>query len=342
MKIGLFGINFGVAGAAGAMVRLAKAAEDAGLESIWTGEHVVLPDPRVPPSPRHPQPPFLDPVVALSHVAAHTTRIRLGTGVIILPQRNPVVLAKELATLDVVSNGRLIFGFGSGYLEPEFRAIDAPFADRGRVTDEAIAALKALWTMEKPAYAGRFFSFSGIDAQPRPVQKPHPPIVVGGMSRNGARRVARHGNGWYGFMTDPEATARSMRWIRAAVDTGERPAALGEVEISVTPPAPLTPELVEQYAALGVHRLIPFPSARSLDDALRFVEALAPLASSHRQSWLPVVSITSTSGNGFGRIRPRSYAPVPASSASGGCPLGSHPSRGGRRRADEDLRRSQA
>src|SRR5262249_31767166 len=151
------------------------------------------------PSPSEPQTPFLDPLIALSHIAAHTTNIRLGTGIIILPQRNPVVLAKELASLDVVSKGRLIFGLGAGYLEPEFRAIGAPFEHRGAVTNESIEVLKALWTMPQPACEGRFFSFSDIDAQPRPVQKPYPPIVVGGISQHGARRAVRYGNGWYGF-----------------------------------------------------------------------------------------------------------------------------------------------
>jgi probable F420-dependent oxidoreductase len=279
MKIGLFGINFGLAGGVDAMVRIAKAAEDAGLESVWTGEHVVLPDPRVPPSPVSPQTPFLDPVVALSHVAAHTTRLRLGTGVIVLPQRNPVVLAKELASLDVVSKGRLIFGLGSGYLEPEFRAVGAAFEQRGAVTDEAIGVLKALWTMEKPEHQGRFFSFGSIDAQPRPVQKPHPPIVVGGMSRNGARRAARHGNGWYGFLTDPAATRRSLDWIRGCIANGERPPELGEIEISVTPPPPVTRDVVEAYAALGVHRLIPALRIARLEDVERFVGDLGALQS---------------------------------------------------------------
>src|SRR4029079_3642565 len=167
MKIGLFGINFGIAGDVDAMITIARAAEASGLESVWTGEHVVLPDPRVLPSPSDPQTPFLDPAVALSHIAAHTTKLQLGTGVIILPQRNPVVLAKELASVDIVSKGRLFFGLGAGYLEPEFRAIGAPFEDRGTVTDEAIEAIKTLWTMEKPAYKGRFFSFEGIDSRPR-------------------------------------------------------------------------------------------------------------------------------------------------------------------------------
>jgi probable F420-dependent oxidoreductase len=278
MKIGLFGINFGVAASPGAMVRIAVAAEETGLESVWTGEHVVLPDPHAPPSPVPPETPFLDPAVALAHVAASTSRIRLGTGVIILPQRNPLVLAKELASVDVVSGGRLVFGLGAGYLEPEFRALGAPYENRGRVTDEAIEAIRALWTMEKPAYAGRFFTFSGIDAQPRPVQKPHPPIVVGGMSRGGARRAARYGNGWYGFMTDVEATERSIRWIREYAAAGERPAALGPIEISVTPPPPVTPETVERYAAIGVDRLIPWMPATRVDEMLDFVDALGRLA----------------------------------------------------------------
>ena len=114
MKIGLFGINFGLCGDVDAMVRVARHAEESELESLWTGEHVVLPDPQAPPSPAAPRTPFLDPSVALGHLAAVTTRAKLATGIIILPQRNPVELAKELASVDVVSNGRLIFGLGAG------------------------------------------------------------------------------------------------------------------------------------------------------------------------------------------------------------------------------------
>lgn len=278
MKIGLFGINFGIAGGVDAMIAIARSAEESGLESVWTGEHVVLPDPRVAPSPSDPQTPFLDPAVALSHIAAHTERILLGTGVIILPQRNPVVLAKELASVDLVSKGRLIFGLGAGYLEPEFRALRAPFEDRGAVTDEAIEAIKALWTMDKPAYEGRFFSFAGVDAQPRPVQKPHPPIVIGGMSRKGARRAARYGNGWYGFRTDIDATARSQKWIQDYIANGVRPDELGQIEISVTPPMRLTREVVDRYEEIGVHRLISAFSAATLDEALRFVNEIGEIA----------------------------------------------------------------
>jgi probable F420-dependent oxidoreductase len=278
MKFGFFGINFGSLGDPEAMVRVAKACEDAGLDSVWTGEHVVLPDPQAPPSPATPDTPFLDPSVALAHLAAHTKTLRLGTGIIILPQRNPVELAKELASLDVVSGGRLLFGLGAGYLEPEFRALGANFEERGAVTDEAIDVLRALWTQEKPAFAGRFYAFSGIDAHPRPVQKPHPPIVIGGMSRAAARRAAARGDGWYGFFTNPEITARSLGWIREACDAGERPDALGALEFSVTPPPGITPDLVKQYAELGVDRIIALTTARDVDGILAFVDEVAELA----------------------------------------------------------------
>jgi probable F420-dependent oxidoreductase len=279
MKLGLFGINMGPLGDAEAMVRVAKAADDAGLESLWTGEHVVLPDPQAPPSPAHPKTPFLDPSIALAHIAAHTKAIRLGTGIIILPQRNPVELAKELASLDRVSGGRLIFGLGAGYLEPEFRALGANFAERGAVTDEAIDVLRALWTQEQPQFQGRYYAFEGIDAHPRPLQRPHPPIVIGGMSRPAARRAVARGNGWYGFFTNPELTARSLAWIRESEAAGERPDGLGALEISVTPPpAPLTPDVVKQYAELGVHRIIGVSTAGDVDGMLSFVDELAELA----------------------------------------------------------------
>jgi probable F420-dependent oxidoreductase len=278
MKFGFFGINMGPLGDPEAMVRVAKACEDAGLESVWTGEHVVLPDPQAPPSPAAPATPFLDPSVALAHLAAHTKTLRLGTGIIILPQRNPVELAKELASLDVVSGGRLLFGLGAGYLEPEFRALGANFEERGAVTDEAIDVLRALWTQEKPAFTGRFYAFSGIDAHPRPVQKPHPPIVIGGMSRAAARRAAARGDGWYGFFTNPEITARSLGWIREACDAGLRSDAQGALEFSVTPPPGITPDLVKQYAELGVDRIIALTTARDVDGILAFVDEVAELA----------------------------------------------------------------
>ncbi len=172
MKLAYFGINFGPCADPDVAVRVAVAAEAAGLESLWTGEHVVLPDPHVPPSPAPPEMPFLDPAVALTWVAATTKRILLGTGIIILPQRNPVVLAKELASVDVVSKGRLLFGIGAGYLKPEFDAIGAPFEAKSARTIDFLDAILALWTQAKPAYQGRFVRFAGIQAFPGPCRSP--------------------------------------------------------------------------------------------------------------------------------------------------------------------------
>src|ERR1700730_9412417 len=152
MKLGLFSINMGVHARPDQLAAAARAAEDAGFDSVWAGEHVILPDPQVPPSPMTPQDPALDPLIALTWAAAHTTTLRLATGIIILPQRNPVVLAKELASLDVVSGGRLTCGSGVASLEPESRAIGAEFARRGEVTDEFLDAITHLWYDKSPAF----------------------------------------------------------------------------------------------------------------------------------------------------------------------------------------------
>jgi probable F420-dependent oxidoreductase len=277
MKYGLFGINFGPCAQPEVTIRVAQAAEAAGLESVWTGEHVVLPDPQVPPSPVPPATPMLDPAVALAFVAGATQRIRLGTGIIILPQRNPVVLAKELASVDVLSRGRLIAGFGAGYLKPEFDAIGAPFADKGARTNEYIEIIRALWTMEKPQFAGRFHRFSGVDAHPRPVQRPHPPIVIGGVTPPAFRRAVRQCNGWYGFALGVEDLQGCMQGLAAAARREARPAALGKLEISVTPRGRLDADTVRRFEDLGVDRLIPTTRATSADDLLRLVDTIAKL-----------------------------------------------------------------
>jgi probable F420-dependent oxidoreductase len=275
LKFGIFGINSGVCADPDLAIRVAKSAEAAGFESVWTGEHVVLPDPQQPPSPAPPQMPMLDPAVALANLASETTTLKLGTGIIILPQRNPLVLAKELASLDVVSKGRLLFGLGVGYLRAEFDALGVSFDAKGSRTSEAIEAIRAVWTMEKPAFAGKHFSFSGIQAKPVPVQKPHPPIIVGGHSPGAYRRAVAHGNGWYGFALDWEKSAESIEGLATAAKQVERPAELGPLEIGITPAVPLDRAAVARFADMGVSRLVPFPIARSPDDMLGFVESTA-------------------------------------------------------------------
>src|ERR1700726_2098502 len=216
MKIALFGINYGPCADPEVAGQVARAAEAAGFESLWTGEHIVLPDPQVPPSPAAPETPFIDSLIALTFVAAHTTTIHLGTGIRILPQRNPGVLAKELASTDVLCGGRLIFGIGIGYLKPEFEAIGAPFDHKGPRSEEFLGAMIALWTQEKPEYRGRFVSFGGVNAMPRPVQKPHPEVVFGGHTKEAYSRSARLARGWYGFALDVEGTAKCVEGLRTA------------------------------------------------------------------------------------------------------------------------------
>lgn len=271
MRFGLFGINVGVCASGQTAARIGQAAEAAGFESAWTGEHVVLPDPQAPPSPVPPETPFLDPAVALALVAAHTSRLRLGTGIIILPQRNPLVLAKELASVDVVSDGRLIFGLGVGYLKAEFDALGVSFEHKGARAIEYLEAILNVWTAPHPSYEGRFVSFSGIQALPRPVQTPHPPIVIGGQTPYAYRRAVTHGNGWYGFALDHSDTAACLAGLRATRAERSRPAALGELEISITPRGPLDLDSVKRFAELGVHRLIPywpFPAESALRDRI--------------------------------------------------------------------------
>ena len=270
VQLGLFSINMGPNVAPDQLADIARTAEAAGFESLWAGEHVILPNPQVPPSPMAPQDPALDPLLALAWAAAATTTIRLATGIVILPQRNPVVLAKQVATLDVLSGGRFTLGVGVGYLEPEFRAIGANFPDRGPVTDEFLEAMASLWYDEHPEFHGRFVDFGGVDAHPRPVQ-PRVPIVIGGHSAPAYRRAVARGDGWYGFAMTPEDVASSMDGLRIAADQVARPAELGELEISVTPRGRLNADTVAAFAELGVHRLVPMPrpSAERADvDAL--------------------------------------------------------------------------
>ena len=257
MKFGLFDINQGACLDPAILIRTVQQAEAAGLESVWVGEHVVLPDPRVAPSPMEPSEAILDPVVALTFAAAVSSRLRLGTGVIILPQRNPLVLAKELASLDVLARGRLIFGVGVGYLEPEFRALGVDLRNHGPRSDEYLAVMRSIWSDTRPGFDGRFFSFGGVNAYPRPVQQPTPTLVVGGRSAAAYRRAVEQAHGWYGFGMSPEQAAAALGEVRAAASRWARPPELGTLEISITPPrGDVTREVVAQYAQLGVDRLI--------------------------------------------------------------------------------------
>jgi probable F420-dependent oxidoreductase len=271
MKFGLFGINMRPCDNPATAARVARAAEEAGFDSLWTGEHIVLADPQTPPSPMPPEVPFVDSAVALACAAGHTKSIKLATGIIILPQRNPVVLAKSLASVDVVSGGRLICGFGIGSLALEYASLGVPFEHKGKRAEEYIGAMRALWMMEKPEFHGQFVSFSGVRAEPRPPQKPCPPIIFGGNSKYAFSRTARLGDGWFGFALDPDRTANYIDGIRRACERNGR--SFDRIEISVTPRARVDSEVVKQYADLGVHRIVLYTRARDAAGMLEFIRA---------------------------------------------------------------------
>lgn len=243
---------------------LAQAAEGAGFESIWTVEHVIWPhdyDSEYPyhssgKMPGNPAIPIPDPLIWLTWVAANTTRLRLATGVMILPQRNPLVLAKQLATLDHLSGGRVELGVGVGWLEEEFDALGVSFADRGARANEAIEAMRALWRDDSAGYEGTSVRFSGIAMNPKPVAGSIP-IVVGGESRAAARRAARLGDGYYPGPDSLEKLESAIGLLREECELAGRDPS--EIEISARYPGRFMEDpdtAISALESLGVGRVI--------------------------------------------------------------------------------------
>lgn len=241
-------------------VATARAAEEAGFESLWTVEHVVVPAGYASPYPYARSGRMAGgaedfdipaPLVWLSYVAAVTSSIRLATGVLILPQRNPVILAKEAATLDVLSGGRLLLGIGSGWLAEEFEALGVPFVDRGDRTDDAIRALRALWTQDLASHEGPFVSFDRVYSRPHPVQRPIP-IVVGGHSKRAARRAGELGDGFFPGTRPREVVADLIAHARRSAENAGRDPDVLEITVGSAP----DPARIEAWAEAGVDRVV--------------------------------------------------------------------------------------
>lgn len=283
VKYGLFAINYGTCADPEHAVRVAQHAEAAGFESVWTGEHLVLPDPQLESFSMPPTLPFLDTIVALTLIAAETRTINVASGIIELPLHHPVMLAKQLASIDRISQGRLIVGVGAGYVEAEFAAMGVDLAERGVRMDEHIDAMRALWNMPQPRYSGRVVQIHGVNAYPRPVRSGGPPIVIGGVSAPARRRAIAKANGWYCFQTTVDWAHEAMDVIMSELDQSDRPSELGPLEITMTPVGPFDSAVREQYEALGVHRLVFLPGLAAarrhdpvpVDDILRTIDRLA-------------------------------------------------------------------
>ncbi len=280
MKFGLRYASLGRYSDGPAAVELAQAAEAAGFDSIWTVEHVVVPhgyQSRYPYSPTGRMGsgledfPIPDPLIWLAYVASATRTIKLGTAILILPQRNPVVTAKAVATLDhLAGGGRVLLGIGVGWLAEEFAALGMPFEDRGPRTDEYVAAMRALWSQERASYRGRFVAFDEVFCRPLPPER-RIPIVVGGDTPAAARRAGRLGDGYFPARGAPAELFEEMR--RAALAAGRDPSA-----IEITVAAPTEASEIEALARRGVTRVaVPVSAAAGLpaqvktpDDVLRY------------------------------------------------------------------------
>jgi len=242
-------------------LEISRVAESVGFESIWGGEHVVRPSAIQSPypytengqMPGEAETPIPDPLIWLAYVAAAAPTLRLGTCILILPQRNPVVLAKELATLDHLSGGRLELGIGVGWMKEEFDAIGVPWRRRGARTDEYIAAMRALWSGPHAEFRGEFTDFDAATCSPRPVRG-RVPITVGGDTRAAVQRAARHADGYFPGTTDPAELGRLVREVADAATGHGRDA--GDVPVSAIFGAQMAEPVAgaEQLAELGVSR----------------------------------------------------------------------------------------
>ncbi|HUF33860.1 MAG TPA: LLM class F420-dependent oxidoreductase [Acidimicrobiales bacterium] len=284
MKFGIMFANVVGGGDAETAVAMAQAAEEAGFESLWTVEHVVVPAGYESPYPystsgRMPGPetsPIPDPFIWLAYVAAATSTIHLGTGITILPQRNPLVTAKAVATLDRMSGGRVELGVGAGWLEEEFRALGVPFEQRGARLDEYIGALRALWSEERPSYHGEFVDFTDCFCQPQPIDG-RVPIHIGGHTNRAARRAGELGDGFFPGSADPELLAGLLGTMRKVAAEHDRDADAIEVTTGGLPDV----AAVERMAEMGIHRVVVPPMAFDADGIRRQLETFADDVISH-------------------------------------------------------------
>jgi probable F420-dependent oxidoreductase len=278
MEFGIAFANTGPFAHAPAAAEFARAAEEAGIESLWTVEHVVVPagyESQYPYDPSGKMPggedfDIPDPLIWLTWVAAATSTIRLATGILILPQRNPVVLAKELATLDQLSGGRVELGIGVGWLEEEFEAIGVPFAERGRRTDDHVAAMRALWGQDRATFDGEFTSFRDCISRPRPVGGAIP-IHIGGHTDIAARRAGRLGDGFFPGRGDAPELARLFDVMRDAAREHDRDPDAIELSAGGAAFGSGAVDVVKELADLGVSRVMlpSFPFWRDTADSLK-------------------------------------------------------------------------
>jgi probable F420-dependent oxidoreductase len=262
MKFGLILPNFGPAADRDGLVAAAQAAEQHGFESIWTADHVLPPEVN-----RDPYGHMIESLISLTYVAPLAPTLRLGTSIIVLPQRNPILVAKQAAALDMLSGGRLILGVAAGWMEGEFRFLGADFHQRGKRLDEYIQVLRILWTQPDPTFHGQFVDFADCVFEPKPVQPSGPPIWVGGNSEAGARRAARLGDGWHATGISFDDFVERVRLLRDLA--GGRP-----LSVSTRMTVDLGGTVSEELSASGAPRArLAGSSQQVIDDLGHWTQA---------------------------------------------------------------------
>jgi probable F420-dependent oxidoreductase len=260
---------------------IAVAMEARGFDTLWGPEHSHIPLSRKTPFPLGPELPkryydVMDPFVSLSVAAAVTKTLKVGTGVCLVAQRDPIQLAKSVASIDRVSNGRFLFGVGNGWNQDEMENHGTVFASRHKLARERIEAMKAIWTQDAAEYHGEFLDFGPMATWPKPVQKPHPPILVGGAFPYSARRAVRYGDGWMPQVTNADKAPLSEvipRFRQMATEAGRDPAAL-RIIIGAQPP---DLALIESYAKLGIEMVYPSLPSEPADKILPMLDQWAEL-----------------------------------------------------------------
>jgi probable F420-dependent oxidoreductase len=260
---------------------VARESEARGVGTIWVGEHVVLFEDYASHYPyaedgRIPAPPgsgLLEPLVTLTYLAARTSSVRLGTAMLLLPQRNPVYVAKEVSTLDWLSGGRVDLGIGVGWLKEEFDALNVPWEHRGRRTDEYLDVLRTLWTDETSAFEGQTYRLPACEMIPKPLQQPHPPLHIGGETPAALRRTARAGQGWHTFNRTPDELAEGLAALDNELEKAGR--SRDELRITVCPYfKPLAPDDMGRYADAGADAVAALFFAFNPDDVGRAFDDL--------------------------------------------------------------------
>lgn len=284
MKIGIVPINVGGPRTAEQMVDVVQHAEAAGIESVWTFEHVIVPVQyestypydRSGKMPIQPEGWFIDPLISLAHVAAATKTIRLGTGVNIFPQTNPLLFAKQVASIDRLSAGRLILGLGIGWLAEEYQAMGTPFARRGARFDDYLEAVKKVWTGGVVEHESDFVSWHGFKSHPTPFQEPHPPILMGGTTSKTLERVVKVAQGWYAPSDSQTLLRAKLDELRQLADAAGRP--FDSIDITTSWRMSARPDALPELEELGINRVVALLGATGESDPKKAIDLIASRA----------------------------------------------------------------